>query len=83
MKNKNVLKGAMGVGPASHEEAFHIWDKLSLEKKTLPDIMQDIEIGPLKKDSFFDRLSLGIEIPLTEETILTKAVKEKKTVQYR
>ncbi len=31
----------------------------------------------MRKDSFFDRLSLGIEIPLTEETILTKAVKDK------
>lgn len=75
---KNVLKGAMGVGPGSYEEAFHIWDRLSLEKKTLPDIMQEIEVGPSKKDSFFDRLSQGIEIPLTEETVLTKAVKEKK-----
>jgi len=76
-ENKNVLKGAMGVGPSSHEEAFHIWGKLSMERKTLPDIMQDIEIGALKKDSFFDRMSVGIDIPLTEETILTKAVKEK------
>ncbi|MEW6054649.1 MAG: PAS domain S-box protein [Nitrospirota bacterium] len=77
-EEKNVLKGAMGVGPASHEEAFHIWDRLSLERKTLPDIMHDIEIGPLRKDSFFDRLSMGIEIPLTENTILTRAVNEKK-----
>jgi PAS domain S-box-containing protein len=76
-ENKNVLKGAMGVGPSSHEEAFHIWGKLSMERKTLPDIMHDIEIGALKKDSFFDRLSVGIEVPLTEETVLTKAVNEK------
>lgn len=77
-EDKNVLRGTMGVGPASHEEAFNIWDRLSLEKKTLPDIMHDIEIGPLRKDSFFDRLSMGIEIPLTEDTIITKAVNEKK-----
>jgi PAS domain S-box-containing protein len=76
-EDKGVLKGAMGVGPASYEEAFHIWDRISVERKTLPDIMSEIEIGPLRKDSFFDRLSLGIEIPLSEETILTKAVKDK------
>jgi PAS domain S-box-containing protein len=76
-EDKNVLKGAMGVGPASYDEAFQIWDRLSIERKTLPDIMKDIESGPLRKDSFFDRLSLGIEIPLTENTILTRAVKEK------
>lgn len=77
-EKKNILKGAMGVGPASHEEAWQIWQRLSLEKKTLSDIIHEIETGPLRKDSFFDRLSLGMEIPLTEETILTKTVKEKK-----
>jgi PAS domain S-box-containing protein len=76
-EKRNALKGAMGVGPASYDEAFRVWDRLSGEKKTLPDIMHDIEIGPLSKDSFFDKLSVGIEIPLTEETVLTKAVKEK------
>ena len=76
-ESRNVLKGAMGVGPASPDEAGQIWERLSLEKKTLYDIMRDIEKGPLRKDSFFDRLSLGMEIPLLEETILTKTVKEK------
>ena len=77
-EGKNVLKGAMGVGHMSHEEAFHIWDRLSLEKKTLSDIMREIDTGPLKKDSFFDKLSLAIEIPLSEKTILTMAVNEKR-----
>ncbi len=77
-ENRNVLKGAMGVGPASYEEAFQIWNRISVEKKTLPDIMGDIEIGTRKKDSFFDKLTLDIEIPLTEETVLAKAVKEKR-----
>jgi PAS domain S-box-containing protein len=77
-EKKNVLKGVMGVGPAGPAEAGQIWERLSLEKKTLSDIMHDIETGPLKKDSFFDRLSHRIEIPLTEETILTKAVREMK-----
>jgi PAS domain S-box-containing protein len=73
-----ILRGAMGVGPATYEEAFHVWEKLSMEKKTLPDIMQEIDIGLMRKDSFFDKLSQGIEIPLSEETSLAKAVKEKK-----
>src|SRR4030042_4962249 len=75
-ENKAVLKGAMGVGPASPEEAFQIWDRLSLEKKTLSDIIYEIETGPLRKDSFLDRLSLSMEIPLSEDTVLTRAVKE-------
>ena len=33
-EDKDILRGAMGVGPASYEEAFHVWERLSLEKKT-------------------------------------------------
>ncbi len=80
---KGCLKGAMGVGPASHEEAFQIWSRLSLEKKTLPDIIRDIETGPLRKDSLLDKLSLSIEIPLSEETILIRTVKERRSFNVK
>lgn len=76
-EEKQTLLGAMGVGPASYEEAFHVWERLSLEKKTLPDIMQEIDVGMMRKDSFFDKLSRSIEIPLQAEMFLTRAVKEK------
>lgn len=78
-ENKGLLKGAMGVGPASHEEAFQIWSRLYLEKKTLPDIIRDIETGPLRKDSFLDKLCLSIEIPLSAETILVRTVEERRS----
>lgn len=78
-EKKDYLRGAMGVGPASSEEAFQIWSRLSLERKTLSDIMRDIETGPLRKDSFLDKLTLSIEIPLSEDVILTKAVKERRS----
>lgn len=80
---ENVLKGAMGVGPSNPAEAGEIWGRLSIEKKTLSDMMREVETGPLRKDSFFDKLSLGMRIPLTEETILTKTVKEKKFFNVR
>lgn len=82
-EENNVLRGAMGVGPASYEEAFHVWERLSLEKKTLPDIMQEIDRGLMKKDSFFDRLSRGIEIPLSDETYLVRAVKNQEQYNVR
>jgi PAS domain S-box-containing protein len=82
-EERNSLKGAMGVGPSTHDEAWQIWGKLSGEHKTLTGIIQDIEIGPLKKDSFLDRLSINIEIPISENTMLTRAVKEKKPVNVR
>lgn len=77
-EEKRVLKGAMGVGPASHEEAWQIWSSLSMEHKNLQTLIDEIESSPLRKDSFMDRLCCGIEIPLDVDTILTKAVKEKR-----
>ena len=73
-----VLRGVMGVGPASYEEAGRIWDQLSLEQKTLSRMMEEIEIGPLPKDSFLDKLSLSIEIPVDENCIMTRSIKEKR-----
>ena len=66
-ETKNVLKGAMGVGPGSPEEAWQIWDDLSLQQKSMNEIMQEVMTNPLEKDSFLDRLTIGIEIPLDEE----------------
>lgn len=77
-EKRDVLKGVMGVGPSSYEEAWQIWAHLSMEKKSLQDIFEDIQKGPLKKDSFIDRLCCGIEISLEEDTVLTRAVKEAK-----
>lgn len=77
-EEREVLKGVMGVGPSSYEEAWQIWAQLSMEKKSLHDIFEDIQKGPLRKDSFIDRLCCGIEISLKEDTILTRAVKEAK-----
>jgi PAS domain S-box-containing protein len=82
-ETKGVIKGAMGVGPSSPEEAWRVWSSLSMEKKTLEDLMKEIESGPLRKDSLLDRLSLNIEIPLHEDTVLTRAVKEKRIINVK
>ena len=71
------LKGVMGVGPATPEEAWKIWDDLSLRNKTLGEIMLDIANAPTQEESFLERLAMGIEISLNDETILTRAVKDK------
>jgi PAS domain S-box-containing protein len=76
-EDKKIIRGVMGVGPASPEEAWQIWDKLSIERKTLPELLKEVEDGPLKKDSFIDKLSVGVAIPLEENTTITRAVKEK------
>ena len=75
---KNTLKGAMGVGPSSPEEAWKIWDELSFQHKNLNDIMEDVISSTQRKDSFLDRLSMGIEIPVGDNSALALAVREKR-----
>ena len=67
----------MGVGPSSPEEAWAVWDDLSVKQKSLEDVMQEIATNPLSKDSFLERLTAGIELPLDEDSVLTRAVREK------
>jgi PAS domain S-box-containing protein len=76
-ENNNVIKGAMGVGPESPEDAWKIWDDISLRQRTLDHIIQDIIANPIEKDSFLDKLAMRIEIPLDDDTVLTRAVKGK------
>lgn len=76
-EERGSLKGVMGVGPSSHEEAWQIWSRLSTEHKNLYTIINEIDSSPLSKDSFMDRLCCGIEVPLDSDTVLTRAVKEK------
>ncbi len=77
-EDRGLLKGAMGVGPASYEEAGRVWERLSVEKKTLATVMQEIETGSRERDSFLDRLSLGLEIPLEGNSIFAVSVREKR-----
>lgn len=76
-EDKKILKGAMGVGPSSHEEAGRVWERLSIEKKTLDSVVQEIESEPKKTENFLDRLSLGIEIKLEGDSIFARSVNEK------
>ncbi len=70
------LKGIMGVGPASPEEAKDIW--LSMEGKSLGAIIEEIESGPVHMDSHLDRLSQQLNISLEGDDILNRCVKDKR-----
>jgi len=70
------LKGIMGVGPASPEEAKDIW--LSMEGKSLGAIIEEIESGPVSMDSHLDRLSQQLDISLEGDGILCRCVKDKR-----
>ena len=75
-KAENQLKGKMGVGPASPEEAKNIW--LSMEGKSLGAIIEEIEKGPVSMDTHLDRLSQSLNIRLDGDDILCRCVNEKR-----
>lgn len=72
----NTLKGKMGVGPMNIEDALQIWDRL--ETKSLEEVIHDIDLGPVDKESPFNRLCENIVISLDNYTVLTRAVHENK-----
>jgi PAS domain S-box-containing protein len=73
---QKTLRGVMGIGPENPEEAGDIW--LSLEGKTLESIIDEIEHNPHSRDSYLDRLSQDLVIPLDSGCILTRCIHEKK-----
>ncbi|MBI5664395.1 MAG: PAS domain S-box protein [Nitrospirae bacterium] len=76
-----ALKGEMGVGPASPEEAKNIW--LSMEGKSLGVIIDEIENGPVFLDSHLDRLSQKLSIDINGDCILCRCIKEKRPLNIR
>ncbi|GBE38895.1 sensor protein ZraS [bacterium BMS3Bbin08] len=80
-ETQNTLKGVIGVGPESPEEAGHIW--LSLAGKSLKSSIDEIEKGHLQKDSYLDRLSRELSVDLDEDCVLTRCIKEKTPFNIR
>ncbi|MEK6691931.1 MAG: PAS domain S-box protein [Nitrospirota bacterium] len=71
-----VLKGMMGVGPSSHDEAWQIWNRIASEGKSLKDLLTG-EM-PWDEGAFVDRLAKRTEIPLEGEGILSLSIKNKR-----
>lgn len=73
-----TFKGVMGVGPADAEEAGHIWQELSTKGQTLEKIIEEIESGLFRKDTYLDKASKNLFIPIDENCIFFKCATEKK-----
>jgi PAS domain S-box-containing protein len=80
-ESNKILKGEMGVGPASPEEAKNIW--LSMEGRSLGAIIDEIENGPVFLDSHLDRLSQKLSIDINGDCILCRCIKEKRPFNVR
>jgi PAS domain S-box-containing protein len=77
-EERGSLRGTMGVGPSSPEEAWKIWESLSVEHQSLHEIMHAIDEAAEPHETFLDRLCRGIEVPMESDTILARTAREKK-----
>jgi len=82
-EESNALQGVMAVGPSSYEEAWQIWSSMSREKKTLFEVLDELGKKEFEEDSFLERLCKNISIPLSENTPIIRAVKERKVFNIK
>ena len=82
-EDRGVLKAVMGEGPADYDEAMRIWSELSTQHRTLHDIMQEIEEGDMPHDSLIKKINLDLEIPLSEDTVLTRTARTKSVINVQ
>lgn len=82
-EESNTLRGVVGIGPASYEEAWSIWSSMAKEKKTLIEVLDELGKKEFSEETAFDRLAKNIAISLDEDIPLVKAVKEKRVFNIK
>ncbi|MBI5408929.1 MAG: PAS domain-containing protein [Nitrospirae bacterium] len=73
---QDVLKGIMGVGPSSLEDARNIWS--SLKDKSFETIIREIETGSLSGESYLDKVGRNLSIKLDGDCICCNCINEKR-----
>lgn len=84
-ENRKALRGTMAVGPSSSDESWQLWQEFSSEKRSLHEILDDIDKGPLKRDTFLNRLSIGLDIFIEDNrnSYLSLAVTDKMAINVQ
>lgn len=76
-EKEDVLKGVLGVGPDSGEDAYHMWSKQPITGSLRERILSDDDMGS-HKDSTINKLSTSLRIPINDGTsVLAKTVLDK------
>lgn len=72
--DRKTLRGTMGVGPSSLEEAYQVWDSLSHQSVTLKDYLEQADKADINKGLLQDLVS-GMEFDLpSTHNVLTETV---------
>jgi PAS domain S-box-containing protein len=74
-RSQTRLKGIMGVGPVSHEEAYRIWNDLSRNALTFDAYLKNVNLGLISRSGLQDLVeSVSIDLE-KEHNILTETAK--------
>ena len=77
-----LLRGRMGVGPSSGEEAGAIWGALTTQRRPLAEVVAErMAVRDDPGESAFDRLARSLKIPLQAESVLTRVVSEARALR--
>jgi len=77
-ESRQILRGRMGVGPSSGDEAAAVWGALTATPRPLAEVIGErAELRREREDSVFDRLARSFRIPLRGvESILARVALE-------
>ncbi len=79
-EDETELRGTMGVGPSSAEEAATIWDSLAREKMTLPEFLEKHGRRRPDPDDRFNNFVKNLRHPLSDERcVLARSLKERRS----
>jgi GAF domain-containing protein/two-component sensor histidine kinase len=82
-ESRQILRGRMGVGPISGDEAATIWGALMATPRALAEVIAErAALSEEREDSAFDRLARSLSIPLRgTESVLARVALEARSVR--
>ena len=81
-EKNNTLEGRMGIGPASGEEAHHIWKYIETTHKTLDDLLSAYKEFGRRTDSHLNDMVKSMNLPIKPASgILAQTVINKKAFE--
>jgi len=81
-EKKGILEGTMGIGPTSQENANQVWSRMSLENKTLEELLTDYDKIGSKELMPLYPLVRQLNFPLTrKEEAIIQCLEEKEALK--
>ena len=77
---RRELEGRMGVGPANHDEASHIWHELALQNPSVEEILENYDRLEDPSNTPLSEIARAVIVPLDDaDDVLARSVRECRT----